>query len=948
MKQFIHTYMRHLLLFFILPMMAWSCEDLLPEQAQVETGGPVKVRLPFALPGMEVKSRLLSEQQEHRMNDLYILILDTEGNVQTRAYFTRDQLTKHTETTAPRTYGEVTVTTYIGACYIYGFANVVTNEYTDMKASLDAVEKKEDLLALQANLATPGNIERNQASLLMSGVYTYDEATGTYADPGVEHMDDGYCVIQKNVGELPGRIWLYRLDSRIRFNITYNNASSSKISEFKVNTWQVFNVPVKSNLVPQATDAVGTTDGKEYANSIQMNKVTEDGTLSYFEFYMPENRKKGLNNITSYQEREREKKDASTGLNTGEYLNVEKYATFVEFTATMRVEQDGTTNQMHAETKYTIHLGYIGGDATDFKSRRNTKYTYNVNVLDVDNIIVEAVQETENQPGAEGVVTEARDKIIQLDAHYHTFIINLTADDMENFKYIVKTPFNDITETTDGAITTTDEDMSWIQFKRNAGNSPTVLEHHNNTTTNLLTLKELKADVKDWKETSYSGESGDFPMYYTVFVKEYYYDSAPYGETWTTPYWKYFVNQADRYASLVVSPDISNDKESTYVLAKYHITQRSIQTYYSSGNAPATALGVEHTNETPGPWSSWGSLTNPTGGNSSSNGYRNTYSAVMKQSAYTNNTNVNWREYFSTSGSSPYKFNADATYFGYTANNLDVRRECMSRNRDEDGDGIIDKEEIKWYLPAIDQLVEIYVGAESLRTPLFNADAIEKVTTQTDYHVMSSTATKKLWADEGGSTGDWAGGGAYPPHIRCVRNLGMTTQESFAGTPTRPFGYADNEISMTYMDEKSIRPGIITDGELANHHNFSRTNLPYQKFEVATNNQAAGSLTRPTPTNANGYNSNVNGFNLFYDGTSNCSAYTQEADGSDLGTWRLPNQRELSLMHLAGVSLADHLVTKTYWKYDAYRYFGKDGANLFLDKYSTNYGYVLRCVRDVE
>ena len=39
---------------------------------------------------------------------------------------------------------------------------------------------------------------------------------------------------------------------------------------------------------------------------------------------------------------------------------------------------------------------------------------------------------------------------------------------------------------------------------------------------------------------------------------------------------------------------------------------------------------------------------------------------------------------------------------------------CLSRNRDNNGNGVIDPEELRWYTAAINQLVGMWVGNESL------------------------------------------------------------------------------------------------------------------------------------------------------------------------------------------------------------------------------------------
>ena len=44
-------------------------------------------------------------------------------------------------------------------------------------------------------------------------------------------------------------------------------------------------------------------------------------------------------------------------------------------------------------------------------------------------------------------------------------------------------------------------------------------------------------------------------------------------------------------------------------------------------------------------------------------------------------------------------------------------RICYDKNRDEDGNGRIEGEEFKWYLPASNQLIGIYVGSPLLAAP---------------------------------------------------------------------------------------------------------------------------------------------------------------------------------------------------------------------------------------
>ena len=50
----------------------------------------------------------------------------------------------------------------------------------------------------------------------------------------------------------------------------------------------------------------------------------------------------------------------------------------------------------------------------------------------------------------------------------------------------------------------------------------------------------------------------------------------------------------------------------------------------------------------------------------------------------------------------------------------DVYRACMSRNRDENGNGRIDADEVKWYLATVDQYKGLWIG-EDLLPPAIHA-----------------------------------------------------------------------------------------------------------------------------------------------------------------------------------------------------------------------------------
>lgn len=935
-----------------------SCADEdVESSSSVKEGVPVQIKMDLSVSGMDViTSRSLTEEQEYNMYDLYVLIFDKDKNVKFRKYATVEEL-NHTGNNP--TFGSLSITTTSGESYIYGIANVKTNEMkagsTDLFEQLEGVSNLADLQKVEAVLAVSGNIERNQASLVMSGTFEGTDATA-------QQKEEGYCVIPATDNAvLSGKIYLKRLDSHITFNVKLDN---SNIISFIPGSWKVYNVPTKSYLTAQESDAA--TAASDYVDAHEFINFQDDNNGKYsFDFYMLENRKESKaydgKTITTYSEREEEvknpishsDKNGQTEYNTGEYKYVEPYATFVEIKAKMTIDQ-GEGNTRFADVRYIIHLGYVDSNPADFKSLRNTKYTYNVTIKDVNNIVLEVTTGEEKQSGAEGDVIDAQEKVIPLDCHYHTFVLGFTKAQMELFKFQVKTPFTTYSHETAGV---SGEDLTWIQFKRNKDNSSSNLAlHKDETDAKLLTLFELAKDVE-----KQSGE--DFKIfYYTVFVKEFFYDDMPVGQNWQKPYWRYFVNQPNRYAMLIYSPQYSQDGDSSYAKARYLISQSSIQTYYSTTNlnSAKTALGVEHVNETGKP--TWGARWNQS--LSDVDGYSNVWGYLSSFPSLRNYMEVNL-----SYGNIITSYEADAKNYTYKMSSAAVAlADCLARNRDENGDGVISKEELKWYLPTTKQMVEIFLGAESLVTPLFDADSHATIETgnKGKYHYMSSNG-EMLWAEEGcsgaGSTWHFKDENDKPQEIRCVRNL-ADSPSTLAGKVYERVdasGKKDengNAVSVAYLEGQSIRTGYIKNGELPYHNNFSRTNLPYESFIVAKEPVARKENWSDYFFKSNGdlYNKQGTDYTGMGTGISSCADYSEKSDKSDRGKWRAPNQRELAYMFLTNLSWANDNgggeYSITHWKYDVTRHLGVSlGVALYLDTWIRNSSggngkSALRCIRD--
>jgi len=223
------------------------------------------------------------------------------------------------------------------------------------------------------------------------------------------------------------------------------------------------------------------------------------------------------------------------------------------------------------------------------------------------------------------------------------------------------------------------------------------------------------------------------------------------------------------------------------------ILQHSIKSIYNtdpSYTALQTAWGVESTDEYDGKWTYWSTKAQENRGNSSgSNGLINTAKEweLVDSDGKTFKTGEKWATYLNqeVDNSTPV-LNDDYAYLRYS---------CMSRNRDNNGNGIIDRDEVRWYMASIRQLIGMYIGNGLLSSDvqMYNKTPEQqksKVLSDWQQHVISSTIYSNnsnnptmVWAEEGISTGDaypaWASSFLDDPTkfvtaktVRCIRNLG--------------------------------------------------------------------------------------------------------------------------------------------------------------------------------
>lgn len=874
-----------------------------------------------------------------------------------------------------------------------------------------------------------------------------------------------FIPLKEGTVELPGAIHLRRLVSHINFNVKSGNSDLKvEVNSFEVVNAPKYSWVYErgasegesgvketnyGNLAQSPDDAIHyyanvTFPGNLVTHSIINDEEGNNLSQSSFDFWISENKHTGNSSCDSYKKRaalfksEESSEGTENSGTTGEASTLfhslcptdgdtkvkgewtsNQLATYVKLKCRVEYPEkkllvdnkgeiggsDGDNVEVwrSANVEYMVHLGYIGGVATDFNAYRNGNYTYNVIVNGLDNIRLEAWNEEEH-PGQEGIVNDLTEPDIELDCHYAVFNIHLTNDEInaDGFGFIITTFRNGVqyTYTQDsgfvngvlpgdqvGSGTKVDYDESarlqelynWIEL------IPTDGEYHlapykprfvSGTKTFLLT--DIKNAIKNTKFCSSSG-------WYTVYVNEYTYEpiftgarESKYGNESQNSRWKEYVNQNPR--RFYITTKKHQNGNSVYTRSKYGVSQRSIQTYYSeNGEVSPTAIGVERVNETLGM-----NMRTSFAGTEESNGRFNLAQWLMNNkgsdltfspmewnkylkiiSGYhlpqvtpevsgvraQNGPTIPERskdsphpvpllaEYSSTTSSSGFidpcndniiNTGLDGLFNGQLSSYIEAINACMNRNRDNNGDGLINPEELRWYVPSLGEYLRILVGSESLDEPLMEYEEIignvprvnnedEKVSGWGDLRVSNACLTrymyissydetsassqssnpKVMWAIEGTTISNlkdilrWNNNNGYPWQVRCIRNLG-TNLKTLKKTTKVDMAYVKDEneniIRMRYYDIASIRANRYVSngenplaGEMPIHFiNDSKYNTLYKGFEYAAEDITLSGEDLRTIDNIQEY----------------IMSNPCQSKGNG---WRIPNQKELAVLRNLGV-----------------------------------------------
>lgn len=902
----------------MLSLVTVSCVDdtFVDNRTRVEEGLPASVQLGFQAEESPVITRAEQDAEyENRVDNIYVLVFDGAGDRHFGKFCTDGDGLSYADGTTGYNSGTVFfTTTSLNDARIVGIANLTTTTtstaYSITKETLDAIRNLTELKALVMKMKSE-SVYRG-ALFMMTG-YAKDKNN---PDSEVVNIPGG----EGSVQTLNATLKLERTDAKVKFVVkTSPNPPTGKYwtdFSFLPKTWTVKRVPMQSYVLKAETgDYDDPTDAAYFSTpAIPFEEITRNATDDNlydggsFVFYMPENKKAPLKKISStsdanadYAGREAWSDEDDKG--DKKFTNANANSTYVEMTGTLSYK-DSEGQQVSADVRFTVHLGYVSDDVNDYNTERNGYYTYTVTVRGIADIIFEVTNHNDRRPGYEGDVVYSSDQIFEFDSHYDRRLITLNRLDITNdMKWSVNTPFSRGIHEMKDEIPYEMRDYRWIKFAINRDygveankyvkypgdqnyNDPhpmpgaendqpspyyQALGHGNARLRDIDQLiKYLQGEAVNSNSTIFDTQGN---VAITVFVDENLYFNHPLtnesGEN-NRSLWKLTADKEDRQMHIIAGgSQYSDDGNSSIVHSKFSFKQRTIRTIFNvDKEGLTTAWGLESTMETgrlaPGDVSQ---------GTDTRNGRANCLKWLEGKK---------WTEVLSTADH--YALNSDYDNAAYA---------CLLRNRDLNGDNIIDANEVRWYLASIDQLTDIYLGEYALdeQSRLYPSNAADREG-KVRWHYTSSSYNSAdgnawvLWAEEGASRGSYddsdnAMEGKFS--YRCARNLGLSLAKpdelpaDLVSVTEEPDG--NYLIDVTNMNVKACRPNYEVT-RLPAHDERDADNRPFAKFRVHAE-------TFPTPRRV------WEGFSRVWNYQS--WIYYQTWSGYPDG-YRIPNQRELLIM----------------------------------------------------
>lgn len=455
----------------------------------------------------------------------------------------------------------------------------------------------------------------------------------------------------------------------------------------------------------------------------------------------------------------------------------------------------------------------------------------------------------------------------------------------------------------------------------------------------------------------------DYVARFTAFVNENYYLRHPLtGAEVDT--WSVMTNKIPREMIIAMSTQTSADGNSSYSKIHSYISQLAMQTFYNDRVSSLNAFGIETYNETPlrfvfGTPKSTDDLLDTNGRENQKILIGYSQSGRINWSSYIDYQNNGWTASVGTNRSS-HKLSADAysVQAAYSA--------CMSRNRDLNGNGRIDEDEIRWFLPSLNEYIRMGIGANGISSAaqLYMGDKTTMtkgnypssyITDGSLYYTSSADSRRVYWAVEKGSYG--AINGSYtsgtPLPVRCIRNLpakgtGTDVSKINGVTSDATYKYYENNSPKLLVFKDRLIPSLYrqrVSGSLNVHNEDDDANSFYDGIFVASDFLYTydywGRKEYRTFTLGS-----IIGYRYTWDNP--CSEYSE----GRYTHWRVPNLVELSAMNAAGLltHTGSDVACCTQFSNQKVRYGFAFSSLIYCpgaNDNQINSKFMIRCVRDV-
>lgn len=884
--------------------LSFSCtdRDLSTIEAPAE-GQPARVAVTFQNGDLlPIESRAASNV-DNDVNYVHVLIFDA-GNGQPLKTLYKTAYSS----------GALSIATRSGSSIIYAVTNIGQNplvsggeSFFDDVASISDFQKK---------MTKIGQIHANAGQVLpMFGKTTVPVMITAGSNSSIVNID------------------VHRLTSKITLQVIKSIPATDKVDLI---SWEVINVPAYS-YIEQKSNADAVTDRVELVNDSNyfrspaqlFSLVTIPGgsgtiIVPQAEFYQFENRKGKVNSVTTQLQRAAKAPVRAT------YVNIKaRYQNYSEV----------------KDVTYRVHLGT--DNLTDYNVDRNTHHVYTLTIKGLNNYSTNVVVTKQDSRVVLGDTIFAVDLFEPiLDAHYDWRPIRLRA--IPGYSRI---------EIIDNAGNPMNIANSWLKLSLNK-TWPTVAELNANATltptTNLNPLHHVAG-------------MGNMTVY--LYADEMFVNDVPI----TT---ERALNLRFTYTNST-NPANLNVPDSCYTILRA-ITQRPPLTMGNMGIRAIDELGgiipgngsvfvIERRDEFAMKLAATGLAATPLDGMRwgftgivkqpltiipfefyRTNGLKNTIAMVYHPgNVLLDQTSV------ADLGTPAYTGAFDPIYNTYAA------RYAFEKNRDLDGNGKIEGNEIKWFFPSRAELMLIWVGKQAS-----NAAANEKMVDS--YWGSSESGSLRainMNFYDGGTGGDFSKNTIN--HVRAVRKIVDPTPAQLKS----PYIEAGTRLIKGLPAGVSVGHPVHVKGQpYPKHGSEQALNTVAPAFEVARQDAAANGSATPIPGMAfmewyvaAGWTSNWQNSSAVASPATGCNAYwevsaTDATRGS--GMWRMPTQRELlTIWMLRKELIYDGFVpiaALRYWS--APNYYSESWFTDFSSGYTgvpyrnagdPPYQYSVRCVRDV-